>query len=256
MAEQIDGLNHGGVIQVPRTAVSLMYATHLAGSSYQYLALAHKIGFRNALGFSVRHFSAGDVVLRDITGARTGTVTPRDVAVRIGYARWLESRRFGPLAGSSLGMTLGYVHSDLTTEAWTFTGGLGLKTRAFHNGMIRFGLSADNLFGRLKFDRDSDPLPAIVRAGAVFSPAEEWEVSFEMDFPNDAAPFFAIGSEYVVGPIALRAGYNASTTVGLDGLSGISGGIGLSYERTTLDYALVPFGRLGQAHRVSLTFGF
>jgi hypothetical protein len=66
------------------------------------------------------------------------------------------------------------------------------------------------------------------------------------------------GVEGTIHPLfALRAGYKYSsgmTTLGA--LAGISGGLGFKFGSYQLDYAFVPYGDLGQTHRVSFLAKF
>ena len=101
------------------------------------------------------------------------------------------------------------------------------------------------------------------RFGAEIRPSPEWLVAAEADFPKDSAPYLAVGMGLDMGPFEVRAGYNTFRVTGLgEGrretniFDGLSGGFGLAWRTFRLDYALVPFGELGQAHRVSLTIGF
>jgi hypothetical protein len=42
----------------------------------------------------------------------------------------------------------------------------------------------------------------------------------------------------------------------ITGFTGVALGFGLGYQGASFDYAFVPLGGLGQAHRLSLTFNF
>ena len=52
--------------------------------------------------------------------------------------------------------------------------------------------------------------------------------------------------------IYLRAGYNSRAAKNLGGFTGFSSGVGFSIGRIGLDYAWVPFGELGDTHRIGL----
>lgn len=67
-----------------------------------------------------------------------------------------------------------------------------------------------------------------------------------------------MGTEATVVPaLALRAGYQARSAANqAGGLSGLSMGLGFNLAGVSLDYAFLPFGDLGNAQRVSLTYQF
>jgi hypothetical protein len=56
----------------------------------------------------------------------------------------------------------------------------------------------------------------------------------------------------------VRAGYAAvpGNTLDAGGLSGVSGGVGITLGRFSVDYGIRPFGDLGLSHRLSLTARF
>ena len=75
----------------------------------------------------------------------------------------------------------------------------------------------------------------------------------------DSDPVYNAGGEVWVGDknvsVALRGGYSINNlNQDLGGLSGASMGVGVKFQDWELDYALVPFGALGDTQRFSLTF--
>ncbi len=71
--------------------------------------------------------------------------------------------------------------------------------------------------------------------------------------------YWSVGSEYWITPnLAARAGYQLGH--GSDQLSsrlvGLSAGLGVKFNRFTLDYAFIPYGDLGNTHRVTLGLSF
>ena len=60
-----------------------------------------------------------------------------------------------------------------------------------------------------------------------------------------------VGAEYMAKKtVALRLGYNGRNDAG----TGLTLGGGLMVRRFALDYAFVPFGDLGNAHRFSFAY--
>ncbi len=76
---------------------------------------------------------------------------------------------------------------------------------------------------------------------------------------NDERFYLALGAEYLLNKnFAFRAGYqfgHASDDLG-SGLVGLGAGLGLKFDSFALDYAYVPFGDLGDTHRMTLGFNF
>ena len=64
-----------------------------------------------------------------------------------------------------------------------------------------------------------------------------------------------LGLEYVFNNgFAVRGGYRGRTD--FEFLSNLSGGFGYATRAYQIDYAFVPFGEVGNAHRVSLSLDF
>jgi len=80
-------------------------------------------------------------------------------------------------------------------------------------------------------------------------------VALDLDFPADDSVGARMGAEYLFGNgIAIRAGYRTGT--GFDFPSGLCAGAGYRADTYQLDYALVPYGDIGNTHRISLTVRF
>ncbi len=66
----------------------------------------------------------------------------------------------------------------------------------------------------------------------------------------------SFGAEYLLGILALRAGYRSDIKDNIDSASGISAGLGLKLGSFDLNYAWVPYGDLGTANRLSIGIWF
>lgn len=80
-------------------------------------------------------------------------------------------------------------------------------------------------------------------------------IAMDINFPADSSPSIRIGGEYTfANGISIRSGYRTGT--GFDFPSGLCGGLGYDSNEYRIDYAFVPYGSLGNTHRVSLTVRF
>jgi len=85
-----------------------------------------------------------------------------------------------------------------------------------------------------------------------------WLAGLDLALPRDNNPVVALGTEClapIAGPwrLAGRAGFNSRTSGDVDGVTGLSFGFGLGYQKMTVDYALAPMGNLGLTQRISLS---
>ncbi|RVU01858.1 type IX secretion system outer membrane channel protein PorV [Mucilaginibacter limnophilus] len=135
------------------TAISLSYSPWLrrlvSDVNLAYLSFAKRIDERNTLGASIRYFNLGSINLRGEDNADLGTYTPNEFAIDGSFAR-----KFGE--NLSLGLTLRYIHSNLSNIS--FTAGSPQTGRAanavaadvsmyFKNPTQQFGTDALFAFG-------------------------------------------------------------------------------------------------------------
>ncbi len=220
---------------------------------------------RNSTGFSLTYFSAGSLEGRDDMGNIKPDFTADDFAFSGGYA--LKTGRL------SAGAAIKAVHQRIAGSAASAfcadAGALyGLKTLP-----LTLGLSVSNIGTKVKFESESFPLPVVYRAGLALRTSAHFPaiLSAEMDFPNDSPALFRTGVEYTgFKLIAFRAGYRTtpgsqhSAILGkgfgdpsvLSEMYGFFMGIGFVLNQISIDYALLPYGELGSAHRFSLGMKF
>jgi hypothetical protein len=84
--------------------------------SLAYLSYAHKLDDRNAIGMSLRYFNLGSILLKGDDNTDEGSYTPNEFAIDGSFAR-----KFGD--NLSLGLTLRYIHSNLSNVSFSTTGG-------------------------------------------------------------------------------------------------------------------------------------
>lgn len=73
-----------------------------------YLSGYVKLSDLDAIGFSLRYFSLGNIIFTDITGQTTGQGRPNEFAMDVAYARKLSSN-------VSAGINLKYIYSNLAS---------------------------------------------------------------------------------------------------------------------------------------------
>jgi hypothetical protein len=79
-------------------------------------------------------------------------------------------------------------------------------------------------------------------------------LALDLNLPKDNKTYISFGGEFKVVPqLVIRAGYNTKSEEGAGGNLGI--GLGLNLSRFSVDYGYVPYGDLGNAHRIGLRVG-
>lgn len=252
--------NPAAMVQVEKRSVTLMHAEYLDSVSYDYGAFAQNLGRNGAWGLGFQHLTAGKITETDQAGVETGSFRPTDLAAALGYAYELDESA-DSLAGVSFGVAAKFVRTKIALAGQTAAADLGVLSPRLADGRLRLSGTVQNIGGRIKLDREGDELPLVVKAGAAFKADERWLAALDLAAPRDNAPYAAVGTEYRLpaGPdlsLAGRLGFNSRTIGDVDGVTGLSAGFGVALRRSSLDYSFVPFGSVGQAHRVSLTLGF
>ena len=228
--------------------------TELFGAlNYEYLGYAQSLKTAGTVGLGIQYLSAGQIPETDTSGFETGAdMNPVQLAAALAYSR--------KIGGFGIGASAKYIRSRLVETASTFAADAGILSPALFNGRLRLASVVQNAGGGLKYDRKSDPLPLNLKAGGAFSFSDKIILALDVNFPRDNGLYAGAGGEYVFNyravSVAGRLGYNTRTQGDIDGMAGLSTGLGFIFHNLALDYAFVPFGSLGSAHRISVNFRF
>ncbi|MBI3288594.1 MAG: PorV/PorQ family protein [Elusimicrobia bacterium] len=146
--------------------------------------------------------------------------------------------------------------------------------RRFENQPLSVGASLTNLGTKVRFIDESAPLPLAIKGAVTYGMTKSFPhaISLQLDLPRDSDPIVRLGAEYRgFGPFALRAGYRTfgggqrdavlgktlgTTASGFTEFYGLFMGMGLQTKLGNIDYAIMPYGELGLAHRLSLGLRF
>jgi hypothetical protein len=163
--------------------------------------------------------------------------------------------------GSDLGASVKFVQSHIgASQATTAAVDFGVR-RSFDGvgpGKIVVGAALRNLGPGLKYSSETDDLPLRLAGGAAYVFPAGHAVAFEaVNGPRGTGTDVGFGGEYqAMKGVFLRAGWTSVSAVqggsGFDAASGLTLGAGLSRGAFRFDYAAVPSGELGAAHRFTL----
>lgn len=265
--------NPAGMSRLPSRELMAEHVIHIQDIAVNRVAYVQPLGapgasVRKAIGVSATHLSVGGLE------ARTGN-TPEpdrnfdasDFYAAVSYAHPVNGRM-------GLGLTGKFIRQQIDTyQASTFAADLGFLYRL---GRYQLGATLANLGPAMRFVDRSFPLPRSLRTGVSvdLAPVALLRLSVEAEaLAGEPTPSFKMGAEYGMGgTLALRGGYllrtpatrNALTGGSLGtgsgggggSLVGLVGGIGLGIAGYRLDYAITPFGSLGNSHQMSFSARF
>lgn len=255
--------NPAGLPLIEKRSAVFMHASGLGSSFFEYAAFGQNLGEYGAWGGSFQYLDSGNITeTDDATGADVGIFSPYDLAVAVGYGCQVKGAgALSALDGFSMGLAVKFIRSKILDSDQTAAVDLGFLTPGYLDGKLRFGATAANMGGELKFEQESAGLPLMFKVGSSYRIAERWLTALDAGFPNDADPYVGLGTEYLYPvkggwTLAGRTGFNSRTVGEVSGFTGCSFGVGLAYEKLAVDYGFAPFGSMGQVHRASVSARF
>ncbi len=262
--------NPAGLAMLKRKEISMMHNNYLEGIKQEVGALAIPTRHFGTVGVGLNILKVDEFDSYDEIDRKIGTVDAQDMAASLSYAIEIgEQRRV------AVGGTARYLRSRLDTYTASATMfDLGVLARYGLDGAYetryRLGASVRNLGQEQKFISEGYKLPQSLHIGGsrdapMPHPFEDMRniVSLEMVIPNDDVPYAAGGLEVrIVREFALRVGYRMGQDLGF----GLAVGFGFTslhrgfvpkwVPELSMDYALVDYGLLEQAHRIGFSMRF
>jgi hypothetical protein len=243
--------NPAGMCQIEGEELALMHAFWFEDIYYDWISAVLSTG-AGKIGVGVQYLSYGSITETDETGLATGTeLKPANIAVTGAYATGLD--KSGDLM---LGVNIKYISLTIKNNASAFCIDAGLmeKIEMSRESKINIGLVAQNIGTAVKFIDDSYGLPLNVELGAAYYIDSDWLVTAEGNAPKDSVINYGGGVEY---KSELTEDLGVAGRVGYNSISGMTLGAGIKlFENINVDYAYVPFGELGNTHRISLNISF
>ncbi|MCQ2286799.1 MAG: type IX secretion system outer membrane channel protein PorV [Bacteroidales bacterium] len=142
-----------------------------------YLSAYYKVTDYDAISFSLRYFSLGDIEFTDDYGQSMGSQRPNEFAIDLGYSRKLTDE-------FSIAITPRFIYSNLTAGQYVqgveSQAGLAgaadlslfyekdLRTKALANSTIRFGVNISNMGNKISYSSGTlrrDFLPMNLKIG-------------------------------------------------------------------------------------------
>jgi len=240
--------NPGALSKIQNTQITFTHHELLSDIRYEYVAIAKPVG-KGTFGASVSYLHMGDLVGRNISGAKTGDFSAYDMAGTLSYGRIVRE-------DLSLGITGKFLNQHLADASAT---GVAADVGLLYQTPLPFLTAAvmiQHLGPGQKFDKSADPLPLTFRVGLGAKIFEEQLIlGFDVSKVQDAGMTASFGAEYLFKKrTAFRLGYQRNPET--ESSVGLSAGAGFSFGHYNLDYAFVPFSDLGDTHRFSLTAKF
>lgn len=234
--------------------IGLQHTELFQGIDQQYLGLTGRLGSRGRVGLVVNTVGVDGLIrsTENSSGQLTGTggeFGARDLGVAVHYGLKLNE----VLAVGGAGRYVSSEIDDVTAHGFAADLGVQLRVRSIEG--LTVGASVTNVGTGLKFLQTRDDFPITFRAGAAYQ-VPRWNLLLATDVVKsiDRDVDAGVGAEWKpIEMLRLRAGYRSQ---GRDVGKGLTAGLGVSLAGLEIDYAYVPFGVLGDAHRISAGYLF
>lgn len=254
-AQGAQALGSNPALLFPPTGKSELYASFTQlweETSDGHLAFASALSPKRAWGLSATFRDEGKTRHRDEGGLPTGTQTATHHETAAGAFSWKVWRgaRVG-VAGNIYQSTLAGESSDVS---WAVDTGLSFQARK-----ILYSLSVNHLGPGIKYIEQRDPLPSLLQLDASWDPGPLSVLAGYHRSLSGSGARGAMGIEYRVRTLALRAGLHADNQSSTNQLvDHLTTGFGLQLGKSIrMDYAYKQSAPdWGPAHSFALTWSW
>lgn len=237
-------LNPASLAFVEQAHAVFSHNQSFAGISQQGLSACFPAGDA-VIGAGVVYLHMDDLAGYDIdaNGApvKIDDFTSYDMAATFSYAR--------KLGNIPVGASVKFFQEKIQNYS---VSGAALDLGAVYtvSDKVNAGLAVQNIGPAVKFISAETKLPMNVKFGLAYRHSASLLLAADADKPVDDSVKLGFGADYRLNDVlSLRGGYNSKD--GLD--SWLTAGIGFNLSGWSLDYTFVPFGSLGDTHRLSIT---
>ena len=252
IADDVNGpqYNAAGIAWAKHKEAIASYIDYLEGISYSYIGYIHPLQHGSTLGLAVAYLNSGSIDQTNLAGNTIGTFSSTQSLAMLTYAKTIGSKM-------SWGTNLKVFQQKIEEEK---SNGYALDIGAIYKVWPRFtlGFNVQNLGPGVKFVQEKDPLPLTIKAGAAYIFVEDTlTLSTDAKYQpkEDSKVSENVGLEYWVNQnLALRVGYDTANISDIENFNGVTAGLGFQVAGFNLHYAWMPYGILGDTHRISVGY--
>lgn len=265
VADDINALywNPAGLSGIDQRQATAMYISWFESINYGYLAYGQPVRDWGVFAGGIAYLASGNIPKSSIDSGGNyvdeGTnFNAYDLALTIGYGRKMGE---DVSVGGAFKIINEKIESENASAFAVDIGGVykGLKIK---DRILPLGLVVQNLGTKVKFISKGDSLPTNIKTGGSYALEfsqvnSSLTLAIDLNYPLDNAFNAHFGGEFWYKEmVAVRLGYKTTTIKDINALSGLSIGGGFRYQQYGVDYAWVPYGDLGNSHRISLVARF
>lgn len=248
--------NPAGLAQLEKAELATTFLQYFADINFGFIGYTSNVRNFGVMAFGYTYLLVDKIEKRDASENRLDDFNAKDTSVTIAYGR--KDAAPSVLEDLSVGASLKLIGSEIDqVNAYTVALDLGAMYSPVEKLNTSFAIQ--NIGNGISFRDATDKLPLNFKLGAAYRVSERLNIGTEIDeYVFDNKFYAAIGTEYwAAQQFALRLGYRFGyDTSNLGSNVGLSAGIGFRIWSLGLDYAFVPFGDLGDTHRITFMAKF
>lgn len=212
---------------------------------------------KNSFGFGVNYVNYGSIERRGEYNEDLGTFSPMDILFLSGFSRSVTE-------DLTAGLSVKFVYEKIDSFVSYGAGAdIGIQY-LMRERNLTVALVLRNFGKELKAHyEEKGSFPFSATGGLSFHPLPVFNINFDYTrIFSDSRSIAKLGMEWWAVPIfAIRAGYSSAgselkTDYGSDIMAGTSFGVGFSWKKFCLDYAVQPMVDLGLSHSITLSHIF
>lgn len=254
--------NPAGLSQLNKKEIVAQHTEWISDVRHDFMGFAQPLSIGNmpsAIGLSVIYLSMGKIEGRDENRQKTDSFKAYDTCTTLSYSAEVQRTKKSTLyCGSNIKIIQQRIEDESATG---IAMDMGTKLR-IADSRWQFGAVLQNLGPKMTFISEGYNLPLTATLGAGYNIKNA--VTLALDIKRkiyDQKTEVSFGTEYTpITPLALRLGYlkslNPEDISKISDFKGLGGGLGLNILNFSTDYAFVPYGDLGNTHRVSFSVKF
>lgn len=256
LAEGVSSIyyNPAGLTQNKTQEATFMHHAYFEGINHEFVGYIQPIDAHRVIGVGITGLFIDDIPRKTkATVVNEGSFGSNDYCLIFSLGQKIKEDISG-------GLSLKIIHQKLNNEKGL---GVGVDAGVFYKNYTKegfnLGVVVQNIGTKMKIYKDKFSLPTIFKFGIAYRlPDDKLLLVCDLKKPYDNEASIHLGLEYqILKSVLLRVGYRYKLdNLANEPLTNLTCGIGFVIKDFKLDYAFMPYDKLEDTHRISLTRSF